>query len=378
MTTVLAVGDLVLERADTAALFAPARSVLTAADLVIGQLEIPHLRDGVVQTTDVPAIPGPPEALDGAADAGLGILTLAGNHVYDFGAEGMRETVSHARDRGMDTCGVGETLQEAFAPAVRIVAGRRVGVMSVNAVGPRETWASGLKPGAAYVEIATHYADRGANPGGPPRITTFARPESLERFVAAVRAAAAAVDILIVALHKGVVHTPVLLADYERPLAHAAVDAGAHLVVGHHAHILRGVEVHRGRAIFHGLGNFVTVTSALSGGDADAPERARWARERRRLFGFDPDPRMPEYPFHPESRHTAIAVMTVGDDGALGYGVIPCWIDDHARPVPLGPGTRGDEVADYLRAITAEAGLNARLEWDGDRLAVTNAQNGEP
>ncbi|MCR2786113.1 MULTISPECIES: CapA family protein [unclassified Microbacterium] len=377
MTTVHAVGDLVLERSDTRALLAASRAVLRRADVVVGHLEIPHLREATVQTTDVPAIPGPPEALDGVADAGFGILTLAGNHVYDFGAEGMRETVRHATDRGIATCGVGETLDEAFAPAVRVVGDHRVGVLSVNAVGPRETWASGLKPGAAYVEVITHYADRGANPGGPPGITTWVSPASLERFTRAVRAAAAAVDLLIVAIHKGLVHTPAELADYERPLAHAAVEAGAHAVIGHHAHILRGVEMYRGRAVFHGLGNFATVTSALNAASSDAPERARWALERRRLFGFEPDAGMPDYPFHPQSRNTAIAVISLAADGKVAYGIIPCWIDDAARPTPTGPGPRGEAVVDYLRSITSSADLNARFEWDGDRLTVADAQNGE-
>jgi len=53
------------------------------------------------------------------------------------------------------------------------------------------------------------------------------------------------VDVLIVALHKGIGHTPAALAMYERPLAKAAIDAGADIVVGHHAHILRGIELYK-------------------------------------------------------------------------------------------------------------------------------------
>src|SRR5690606_6845723 len=97
-------------------------------------------------------------------------------------------------------------------------------------------------------------------------------------------------DLVIVALHKGIVHTPAVLAPYERPLADAAVAAGADIVVGHHAHLLRGIELsadatfaHDARAptrtrsgpesyrrnrcpVFHGLGNACVVTHALSPG----------------------------------------------------------------------------------------------------------------
>jgi poly-gamma-glutamate synthesis protein (capsule biosynthesis protein) len=164
----------------------------------------------------------------------------------------------------------------------------------------------------------------------------------------------------VVALHKGVGHTPAVLAMYESPVARAAVDAGADVVVGHHAHILRGIEVYRGRPIFHGLGNFVTVTRALSPTGADE-DRRRWARRRRELFGFVPDPRMPTYPFHPESRDTVIAWCRFDEQGALlAAGVHPCRIAEDGTPVALGPGPESDAVLDYVEDITARAGLATR------------------
>ncbi|MFE5410853.1 CapA family protein [Microbacterium sp. NPDC056569] len=367
-------GDLVLERDDARPLLEPAADVLRAADLVIGHLEIPHVESGVVQTTDVPALPGPPSALDALSDAGFGILTLAGNHVYDFGAEGMRETARHCEERGIRTTGTGETIDEAFAPAIADIDGTRIAVLSVNCVGPRESRATTLKPGAAYVDVITHYEPRNANPGGPPRVDTFAEPSSLRRFARAVTDAATAADVVIVALHKGLVHVPVEIAAYETEIAHAAVDAGAAAVLGHHAHIFKGVEIYRGRPIFHGLGNFATVTAALSAAPGDAPEREAWARQRQRLFGFSPDPTMPDYPFHPESRHTAIAVLTLGAAG-IEAGLIPCWIDDDARPVPAGRTPRGEQVAAYLQRITGEAGFDTELHWAGDRLVARTKED---
>ena len=372
MITVHAVGDLVLERADSWPLLEPAASALGEADLVIGHLEIPHLDpdDGHrVQSTDVPALPGPPSALDGLVAAGFDVLTLAGNHIYDFGAEGIRATVGHCAARGLATAGVGENIDEALAPAIVEVEGVRIAVLSVNCVGPRETWATSLKPGAAYIEVITHYETQGANPGGPPRIDTHAEPRSLDRVVQAVTRTAAEADVVIVALHKGLVHMPVELAAYEAEISHAVIDAGAHAVIGHHAHIMKGIEFYRGRPILHGMGNFATVTSALSAAKGDAPERAAWARTRRRLFGFTPDPDMPDYPFHPESRNTAIAVLEISY-GRLDLALLPCWIDDDARPVPVTRDGRGADVADYLRMITAEAGFRTEIDWDGDRLAV--------
>ena len=372
MTVLLATGDLVLETGDAAALLAEAVAVLAEGDIVLGHLEIPHVDGGTVLTTDVPAIPGPPAALDAVAGAGFTVLSLAGNHVFDFGPEGIEQTRQHCEDRGILTVGTGSTLDEALAPVTVSLkdADRDVAVLSINCVGPRETWATSSKPGCAYIEIITHYEPRGANPGGPPRISTFAEPRSLMRATESVRAAAETGAVVVVALHKGLVHVPVELAQYERDVAHALVDAGASVIIGHHAHILRGIEVYRGRPIFHGLGNFATATNAMSATGADDERRASWAHERVRLFGFVPDPAMPTYPFHPESRNTALAWVEFGQCDAMTAAVLPFWIDETGRPVPAPSGERGRSVAQYIRRITAEAGFVTEFEETSRGLSI--------
>ncbi len=364
---ILLLGDLILDEPDPDAVLAPSRDLLRAADLVVGQVEVPHSRRGSVQSTDVPARPSDPANLEALADVGLGVATLAGNHIADAGAEGIDDTIETLTRLGIATTGAGRNIAEARAPALVDAAGRRVGVLSYNCVGPRDGWARESKPGSAYVEVLTHYELDHAGPGGPPRIFTFATPEStgaLREDVAALREQA---DVVIVALHKGLGHVRARLAQYEHDVAKAAVDAGADIVVGHHAHILRGVELYRGCPIFHGLGNFATVTRALSADNTETPEAAAWARRRVELFGFEPEPAMPAYPFHPESRHTMIADCTVREDGTVDAAFVPCWIDDDARPVPLGPGA-GDFVVDYVTTITREAGLETVYRWDGDRV----------
>jgi poly-gamma-glutamate capsule biosynthesis protein CapA/YwtB (metallophosphatase superfamily) len=370
ITTLMATGDLVLEREDATSLLAAVAPVLASADLVIGHLEVPHTDSIASMSTDVPALPAPPSALDAVATAGFHVLTLAGNHVYDSGGEGIEDTRRHCRARGLDTTGAGRDLAEAWEPALKEHGGRRIAVLSVNCVGPRESWAGSAKAGCAWVEVITHYEPRGANPGGPPRTYTFAEPRSLAAFTDRVAVLAQEGAAVVVALHKGLVHQPVDLAQYEYEIAHAAIDAGAVAVIAHHAHLLKGIEAYRSRPIFHGLGNFATVTHALGGAPDDSPERRAWARERVRLFGFTPDPAMPEYPFHPESRNTAIAVITLAADGRVGAEVIPCWIDDEARPVPLTHAEGGERVGEYLKTITREAGLDTVLAWSGDRLTV--------
>lgn len=366
----MATGDLVLEREDCTSLLQAATPVLTGANLVIGHLEVPHTVSTASMSTDMPALPAPPAALDAVAEAGFNVLTLAGNHVYDSGEEGIEDTRQHCQDRGLATTGAGRNLEEAWEPAITDTGPHRVAVLSVNCVGPRESWAGSAKAGCAWIEVVSHYETRGANPGGPPHTYTFAEPRSLAAFTERVADQVREGTSVIVSLHQGLVHQPAEIAAYQYEIAHAAIDAGAVAVISHHAHILKGVEAYLGRPIFHGLGNFATVTRALGGDPGDSPERRAWAQERVRLFGFQPDSAMPEYPFHPESRHTVIAVITLGPDGAVDAEVIPCWIDGDARPVPLSRADGGQQTGDYLTRITREAGLDTVLDWSGDRLSI--------
>lgn len=369
--SILAVGDLVLDEPDPDRFFAPSAEVLRAADVAIGQIEVPHSTSTEVASNDVPAPPADPEHLGAAARAGIAIGTLAGNHIYDCGPQGIADTITAAQAVGIATTGAGPDLDAARRPAVLERRGRRIGVVSYNCVGPRESWANSRKPGAAPLRVISHYELDSANPGGPPAVYTFCEPRSLAAFRDDVAALAAEVDVAVVALHKGIGHVPVDLADYEIEAAHAAIDAGATAVVAHHAHIMRGIEIYRDRPIFHGLGNFVTVTRALTTEGPTTPEREAWARRRLKLFGFLPDPAMPTYPFHPESRHTAIARIDVAPDGSVDAGFVPCWIDEEARPVPHGDDERGRQVADYVERITHGEGFDTRFAWRDGLVRVS-------
>lgn len=369
MITIAGVGDLILDEPDPASFLAPSAGLLRAADVAVGQVEVPHSTTTTQVSTDVPAPPADPAALAALAEAGFDVVTLAGNHIFDAGEVGVEDTVAHARRAGLVPTGAGRDLAAARTPAVVERGGLRVGVLSYNFVGPRESWATSRKAGCAYVQVLTHYELDHASPGGPPRVYTFADPDGLEQMADDVRALRAEADVVLVGMHKGIGHTPAAVAMYEGSVARAAIDAGADAVFGHHAHIMRGIEVHRGKPIFHGLGNFVTVTRALNGDDGSA-ERAEWARQRKARYGFAPDPRMPCYPFHPESRNTAIATCRFDRDGLVAAGLVPCWIDDAGRPVPLAADSpEGAGVLGYIEQITDTARLNGRLlRRDGEVL----------
>jgi hypothetical protein len=359
------VGDLILDEPEADIFFEPARGTLQEADVLVGHVEVPHTRRGSENTFDIPAPPSNPDNLAALKRAGFHIATLAGNHMFDAGPAGIEDTIANLRQLDIATTGAGMHLAEARQPALVERQGIRVGTLSYNCVGPKESWANEKKAGCAYVHVLTHYELDHATPGGPPRIYTFAEPESMDAMMADIERLRSKVDVLVVALHKGIGHTPAALAMYERPLAKAAIDAGADIVVGHHAHILRGMEMYKGRPIYHGLGNFVTVTRALNIERNPSPKRLEWARRRRELFGFEPDPDYPTYPFHPEARNAMIAVCEVNSKGVHKAGFIPCWVNPKGQPEVCGNDERGRAVASYIERITEKASLRTGFEWDG-------------
>lgn len=265
----------------------------------------------------------------------------------------------------LDQLGIAHTgadinLTAALRPAIVRCEGRKIGLLSFNCVGPEIAWASDDRAGCAYVRVTPP-------DGGPitPKVElTDADPESIARMQHEIAAARASADLIVVSLHKGITHRPAVLAPYERPLAHAAIEAGADIVVGHHAHIIRGIEFHRGKPIFHGLGNGVVVTHALSPGQSHVA-RAEWVERRKRLFGFEPDPAYTLAPFHPEAVNAMIGHVRWREDGSLEAGFIPVWVEPPGRPT-LARGERAREIACYVEAITERAGLPRLRSWERD------------
>lgn len=364
------VGDLVLDEPNADRFFDGTRDTLARADLVIGHVEVPHTTRGVESVGDVPAPASAPENLAALCHAHFAVATLAGNHIHDRGAEGIEDTRNLLLDQGIAVTGAGRDLNQAREPAIVERGGRRIGVLSYNCVGPKEGFAEPGRAGCAYIRIIDASGETCA-PSATADMTTAVDKPSLAALQGEVETLKRRCDVVIVALHKGVVHTPAVLMTYERRLARAALDAGASVVTASHAHILRGVETYRGKPIFHGLGNFVTVTRALSVEGNDSPVRRAWAEKRKQLFGFEPDPDYPTYAFHPEAKNAVIATLDIDADGQMTPGFIPCWITPSGAPEVLAPGPRFDAVAAYVADITARAGMTVRFETRGDRVVFS-------
>jgi poly-gamma-glutamate capsule biosynthesis protein CapA/YwtB (metallophosphatase superfamily) len=244
--TLTVVGDIMLDRGvaaahrDPTATLAALRPLLRRADITVGNLESTLSTDGAPTQGD-DSFAASPSVLDGLEAAGFDALSLANNHLGDYGDRALVKTVAAFDGSGITPFGAGPDLATAIRPAIIERDGMRVGFLGFNAIG--ETPMAGPRtPGALSVRM-------------PPR-TGPLNSGDLARVLRAVRRLAERVDAVVVVPHWGQQYTHVA-EPVQRRVAHRLVDAGADLVVGGHPHWVQGLERYRGVVIAHSLGNLV-------------------------------------------------------------------------------------------------------------------------
>jgi poly-gamma-glutamate capsule biosynthesis protein CapA/YwtB (metallophosphatase superfamily) len=354
--TLLAVGELVLGEPKAEHFLSLAAPVLKSGDVVVGQGEIAFTARGASTYVEMyHPYPGcPPANMKALADAGFNVITLAGNHVWDSGAAGIEDTLTGFRNLNIATVGAGMNIDEARKPAIIERNGTRVGFLSYNCIGPMGSWATPAKPGCAWVRIITAYEMNMPNPGGVPEIYTFAEPHSLGAMTEDVQKLRPLCDVLVVAFHKGIMGAPEKLAMYDQQVSYTAVDAGADLILGHHANGIKGIEMYKGKAIFHGLGRFVP---------AMAPETEAQIRTRDYLAA-------PGGSSDPNKNRTIIAKVVISGGKIMRVSYLPCLVNAHRQPEVLKNDKRGKEASDFMDKISKSSGLNTRYQWQDNEVQV--------
>ncbi len=368
MTVVLACGDVAAARADCERLFVGCRDALRSADLSIAQLEAPISDRGSKVPNARLAMRSPVALARTMRDAGIDLVSCAGNHCLDFGYEALGDTLRHLREAGVRPCGAGETLDSALEPSYFAADGARVAVIAACSILPEGYAAEPRKPGCAPLRAFTVYEPiEPDQPGTPPRTQSFAHRGDLAALAQRIRTARAAADWVLVSLHWGIHMEPFTLADYQRSAARALIDAGADAILGHHPHLLKGIELYRGRPVFYSLGNFAI----------EQPHR--WdptilqAPSFRHLISLHPEWDLTRQYMLPENtRPTGLAKLVLGADGSMQCRFCPAWIDDESAPVMLrASDPRFARVRAFLQESCRAAGLGTRFEVLDDELVLS-------
>ena len=303
-----------------------------AADITVANLESPLCSVGIPHPTKPIIFRGRPENVAGLVHAGIDVVSLANNHVIDYGLEGMRQTQAVVSENNILYSGAGANSYEAYLPLFHVKKGVNIAFLaSCNRTGQYDNY----QP----------YLNAGFNKPGFAYLTEF----NISQQIHTVESDA---DLIVVEMHAGneysliapkrfgndigdedEFYSPFFLVPRwdDIALRHHAIDEGADLVVCHHPHLLQAFEVYHGKLIAHSLGDFV----------------------------FDLN--------YPETFPSVILNSKINETGFYDYSVTPVYIDDY---IPVrARGELGLYILDYLSKRSKE--LETYMIVDRDSVTAT-------
>jgi poly-gamma-glutamate capsule biosynthesis protein CapA/YwtB (metallophosphatase superfamily) len=225
--------------ADPAAAIGPIASVLRSADFTALNLETAVTSRGTPEPKTY-HFRTTPDAFTALRDAGVSLVTLANNHVLDYGQAGLADTLAAARAARFPYVGIGMNADAAWAPYVTTIKGTSIAVIGVSQV----------------AELASSWVATGTRPGEANAI-------DLSRTLAAVRAAKRLAKIVVVFMHWGTEGESCPDAN-QLALAPQLAAAGADIIIGSHAHELQGSGWLGHTFVAYGMGNFLWWENSYS------------------------------------------------------------------------------------------------------------------
>ena len=200
-----------------------------------------------------------PDDVVALGEAGFNIVSVANNQVMAWGPEGMLQTLELLESQGIAHCGGGRNLSEAHKPAIIEKNGVRVAFLAYTSVFVPSYRAGKNRPGMSVVEIHPSFQLHPRTfdqPGTLPIVTTTPNKKDVAAMQEDVRLAKTKADLVVVSWHWGISEGYRKRVTYQTEMGRAAIDAGANIVVGHHPHLMQGVEIYKKGVIFYSLGNF--------------------------------------------------------------------------------------------------------------------------
>ncbi len=266
-------------------------------DITIGNLETSITRKGTKWPNKQYNFRSDPENLQAMKKAGIDVVSLANNHSLDYGYEGLLDTLNYIDKSGIYRVGAGKDYKDAIKETIIEKNGYKVGILGFSRVVPTVDWyATNTRPGLI---------------GG--------YDSQLKAALDKVEEVKKQVDILILSIHWGTERqsTP---REIDVLAAKKLIDAGADVIMGHHPHVLQGIEIYEGKPIFYSLGNFV--------------------------FGVRPGP----------TSNTMIGQVNFVNGKISSLKIIPHKIVG-GRPTPYNEEERATKI-EYINELSKEWGIN--------------------
>ena len=364
-----AAGDVGPDRADPGSIFNHVTGVLSHGDIAFCQLEVNLSRRGVGPLGQENA--RDPKIAAAIKEAGFNVVSFASNHCLDTGLDAFLDTIDNLKKQRLAVIGVGRNIEEARTPAIIECKDTKVAFLAYNSILKKDYWAEQNRPGCAPLRAWTLYEQIEPDaPGTPCRTHTFPYKDDLKAMAADIRKAKSQADLIIVSMHCGIHFAPAIIAEYQREIAHAAIDSGADLILQHHAHILKGIEIYAGKVIFYGLCNFALEVHFMT---KEFTQSTRFKEVEKNLKPDwnPPYPDYPSYPFHPDSRKTLLAKCVISKRGINKVSFLPVYINKQGEPEILSPADeRFGEVVRYMEEITRDQDMDTEFIIEGDEVII--------
>jgi poly-gamma-glutamate synthesis protein (capsule biosynthesis protein) len=252
-------GDVAPDRRNGRNLFGKLASLFRKADLAFLNLEHNLARSGEMMKGKPTHHRGKPELIEGFHEAGFDALTIANNHMLDFGLESFFDTLDLLKAHSFPFTGAGRSLAEARKPVILERNGLSIGILAYSTTLPQGSAAGPEEPGVNPMRVSTSYTARwnpSEYPGAEMLIHTRTDPADLARMKRDIGKLKKEVDVVLVGNHWGASMSHVV-HDYQTEIGRAAIDAGASAVFGGHQHVLGGIAFHKGKPIVHCTGNLI-------------------------------------------------------------------------------------------------------------------------
>ncbi len=315
--TVIAVGDIMLDRSvwktiqanGYESILARVRDLTRSADISFANLECPLSDEGPHSPVEHLIFRAPPSTVRVLLDGGFDVVALANNHSLNAGRVGALNTLDTLEKHSIAYCGMRREKERSWEPTYFQVNGYTLGFMS-------------------YTDLAFEHG-------------SYAKVGDYDELAQQLASAKSACDFLFVSVHWGNEYQNVPTTR-QKKLGHFLVDSGVDVVLGHHPHVLQGVEVYNGSPIFYSMGNFVFDQ-----------------REGERM-------------------ESAIFHLTYTEDYGWAIFAKPVWIA-HSRMGPVYPeAARAAKIADRLTRLSTDLGTQATQKHSKMWITILQSEQGTP
>jgi len=257
------VGETNVNRSQPDTAFKKVQPLLDRADILFGHLE-GTVSDNPSENDDMPDLAfkrgwkfSKPDNLKSFKLAGFDAVGVASNVTGD--SNSTERTIEELNRLSLPFAGIGINIEEARKPAIVDKHGVKIAFLSYTSVFyPQFVPALPKRPGAATVKAAMSIIPSWRSeemPGAMPSVKTWLDEQEKALMLEDIAKIRPHVDYVVLSCHWGVSNSEEP-QDYQVELAHSAIDAGADIIMGHHAHRPQGIEIYKGKPIFYSMGNF--------------------------------------------------------------------------------------------------------------------------